>query len=309
MNSEHIVLIISILAASIRMAVPLAYAAIGGAIAESSGIMALCLEGYMIVGAFFAVVGSWLSGSPWVGLLFACISSGLTALIYGIFSIKYNANQVVSGLGINILTPGLTTILLVGIWHNKGKSDIVNGFLGLNIPLLDKIPVIGPIFSGHNILTYLLIVVAVIAWVVIFKTPVGIRLRATGENPAVVDSLGLHANRIRYAAVMLSGALSGIGGACLTIGQLNFFSTDMIAGRGFIAVAAFILARWNPAGCILAALLFGFADAIQMRLQLLPGYSQFIQMLPYLCTIFVLSGLIKRKNGPAAIGVPYHIQN
>lgn len=301
--------IVSILAATIRMATPLGYAAIAGAISERSGITALGLEGMMLIGAFFGALGSWLTNSAWLGLIFAIVGGGLVGLVHAVFCIKFKSNQVVTGVGINMLGAGLTTVLLQAIWNNKSKSPSVAGFLDIKIPLINKIPLIGPIISGHNILVYMLVILTIVTWVILFKTPFGIRLRAVGEHPKAVDSLGLRATRIRYICVILSGVLAGIGGAYLSIGQLNMFSRGMIAGRGYIAVAAFVFGQWNPIGAVLASTLFGFTEALQLRLQTLPVYSQFIQMIPYLCTVVVLSGFLKRVGAPAATGKPYNIQD
>lgn len=302
------VLIVSIVAAAIRMATPLAFAALAGALSERAGIIALGLEGMMLIGAFSGVAGSWLTGSPYMGLLFAAAGGALTGLIHALFCIKGKSNQIVTGVGINILALGLTTVLLEAIWDNKGKSPSVEGLPHIDLGL-SGIPWIGPIFAEWNVLVYLLIALTIAGAVILFKTPFGIRLRAVGEHPQAVDSLGLGANKIRYIAVIGSGVLAALGGAYLSIGQLSLFSSGMVAGRGYIAVAAFVFGRWHPVGALMASLFFGLTEAIQLRLLTLPVASQFVQMIPYVCTLIVLSGLWKKVNPPAALGKPYHIQD
>ena len=197
-------------------------------------------------------------------------------------------------------------MLLGIIWGNKGKSEVVAGFKVLEIPVLSRIPVLGGIAS-QDILIYILYGIILLSWIVLFKTPIGMRIRATGEHPKAVDSLGLDACGIRFWCVILSGVLSGLGGACLSIGQLSFFSQSMTNGKGFIAIAAFVFGRWNPVAAAGVALLFGFMDALQLRLQAVVQYTQLIQMIPYILTIVVISSkLSKTAVSPAAVGVPYY---
>ena len=298
MDNSTLGLVASILSATLRMSVPLGFAAIGGAISERSGIIALGLEGYMTIGAFFAVWGAHVTGNAVCGLLIGALSAGFFALIYGFVSIHMKAQQTVSGLGMNTIAPGLVAILMVAIFGNKGKSTLVSNLQPIKLPIISKIPFFGEVFSGHTILLYVFLVVAILSWVVMYKTPEGIRLRSAGTNPEVIESLGLSVKAIQYRAVFASGILAGLGGAYLSIAQLNFYSSDMVSGRGFIAIAVFVFAGWNPLKCILAALLFGFMEAIQMRLQTLGMPSQIIQMLPYFCTLLVLANIrtSRKKN-------------
>lgn len=304
---DILIAISQLIASSIRLASPIAYAAIGGCYSERSGVTAMGLEGMMLSGAFFAVLGSSFTGNPWGGVLFACMGGAAAALIHAFFSIRFKANQVVCGLGVNMLSAGVTTVLLGIIWGNKGKSAVVPGFRTIEIPVLSDIPVLGSIVS-QDMLIYLLYVIIFISWVVLYKTPIGMRIRATGEHPQAVDSLGLDACGIRFWCVILSGILSGLGGACLSIGQLSFFSQNMTNGKGFIAIAAFVFGGWNPAASVGVALLFGFMDALQLRLQAVVQYTQLIQMIPYILTIVVISSkLSKTTASPAAVGEPYYI--
>jgi ABC-type uncharacterized transport system permease subunit len=294
-NNEIIVLIISILNTTIRMATPLAFASIAGTISEKAGIIALGLEGYMVAGAFTGVVFAHYFGSAIIGVIGAAIGGAVIGLIFGILCVRYKADQIVAGLGVNILTPGLASVLMVAIWDNKGKSDPVSQLAKIDIPIIRNIPIIGDIISGHISLFYVMLLVMLISWIIIYKTPLGIRLRATGENSDVVDSIGLSSNKIKFVAVIISAVLAAIGGSFLSLGQLNFYSKDMVAGRGFIAVAIFVFAKWNPVHCVLVSLLFGFTEALQLRLQTLAIPSQFLSMLPYIFAIVVLSGFVGKK--------------
>lgn len=296
MNADILAVVISTLTATMRMAVPLGFAAIGGAISEKAGVIALGLEGYMTIGAFFAVLGSHMFQSAAVGVLFAAVAGGLFAWIYGLMCVKFEADQTVGGLGMNIVAPGLVAMLMVSLFGNKGKSAIVPRLPEVSIPFVRDIPIVGDLLEGHTSLFYLLILTAAAAWILLYKTPTGIRLRSAGTNPEVVDALGLGSKKIKYAAVIVCGMLAGIGGAYLSIGQLNFYSLDMVAGRGFIAIAVFVFAKWNPAWCVWVAMLFGFTEAIQMRLQTLTLPSQLIQMIPYLCTLAVLASIRDRRK-------------
>lgn len=296
MTSELYGVITSTLSATLRMAVPLGFAAIGGAVSERAGVIALGLEGYMTIGAFFSVLGSFWSGSAAVGLLAGALAAAAFAGIYGFCCIHLKAQQTVSGLGMNIVAPGLVAIMMVMIFGNKGKSAMVANLTPIELPLIGKIPFLGEVLSGHTVLFYLLFAVAAAAWVVMFKTPEGMRLRSVGTDAEVVGALGLSVKAIQYRAVIVSGVLAGIGGAYLSLGQLNFYSSDMVAGRGFIAIAIFVFARWNPMLCVWASLLFGFTESIQMRLQTMGMPSQIIQMLPYACTLLVLLNVKKLRR-------------
>lgn len=301
-------ILMQIIAATLRLATPLAYASIAGTISERSGIIALGLEGMMLMGSFAAVYGTWLTGSPWIGLLSACLAGGFMGLIHAVLSIRYQANQVVSGVGLNVLAAGLTTVFLEVIWQNKGKSDPVISLSDWHLPVISKVPVIGQILGDLNPLVYLLFVVTLLTWLILFKSPIGLRIRAAGEHPEAVDSLGLNPTRIRYACVIICGILAGMGGAFLSIGQLNLFSRGMTAGRGYIAIAACVFGKWNPVGAFLASILFGFTEALQLRMQSVLIPPQFMQMLPYALTLIVLSGFVKKAIPPASLGKPFNQQ-
>lgn len=286
--------ILNIIASSIRMSIPLGYASIAGAISEFSGIVALGLEGFMTIGAFSGVLGAYYFGNAWIGVLTAGAVGALYALIFGVFCIKYQSNQVVAGVGMNIIAEGLVYVLMIGIFGSKGKSEMVDSLSVIHIPVIKDIPVLNVLLSGYSGLAYLLAAVAVLSWVVIYKMPVGIRLRATGINDKVVDSLGLRSNLIKYISVMVCGALSALGGVFLSLSQLNFYSKDMVAGRGYIALAIFVFAKKNPMYCVWISVLFGLTETIQLRMQAFPIPTQFLSMIPYLCTLLML--LFAAKN-------------
>lgn len=295
----------TVFAATLRMATPLIFTAVGGIFSERSGVVNIGLEGMMLTGAFTAVAVSHATGSPWLGVLGAMLAGALMGFIHGIASIKYRANQVVSGTAINIFAGGLTVYLQRLVFNMAGVSPAVPRIGDVEIPLISKIPWIGQIIGKQNPLVYLALLTVVIAHIVLFKTVWGLRLRSVGEHPRAADSVGIHVYRIRYVAVTLSGALAGAGGAYLSVAHLSRFVEGMTAGRGFIALAAMIFGKWNPLGALGASLFFGYADALQMRLQEIGIPTQFVQMLPYILTMIALAGFIGRAVAPKASGEPY----
>jgi ABC-type uncharacterized transport system permease subunit len=297
--------LVLLLAATLRISPPIVLASIGGTYSERTGIINIGLEGMILMGAFAGVVGSHFLGNPWIGVLCAVLAGGALGLLHAVLCIQFKANQVVSGVGVNILALGLTTLLLQVIWGNRGASDPVPGIKSLSIPVIRDIPVLGDIIGNQNPLVYIMLAIVVVAWVVMFRTPFGLRIRAVGEHPEAADTVGIHVHRIQYMCVTVSGMLSGLGGAYLSLGWLNLFSQNMSAGRGFIALAANIFGKWNPAGGFGASLLFSFTDALQMQLQGIGIPIQFIQMIPYILTILVLASAVKRAVPPAAIGKHY----
>ncbi|WP_236777854.1 ABC transporter permease [Anoxybacter fermentans] len=298
---------INTLAAAIRMATPIALAAMGGAFSERSGIINIGLEGMILIGAFAGVLGSFYTGSPWFGVFLAMVAGGLLGAIFALFTIKFKADHVVAGVGLNILTLGFTTWLMQILWGSRGTSPNVNGLKEISIPVLKDIPVIGKLLGTQSPLVYLMFILVFSGWVLLFKTPLGLRIRITGEHPEAADTLGINIKGIQYFSVILSGILSGLGGVYLSLGHLNWFSMNMSAGRGYMALAANIFGQWNPLGGLAASFLFSFTDAIQMRLQSLNiGIaSELIQMLPYLLTIVVLAGAVVRSRPPEALGKHY----
>ena len=294
-----------LLASTIRNSTPLIFAALGGMFSERSGVVNIGLEGLMLISAFAGVVGASLSGSALVGLGFALAAGLIFALIHALMSITFEADQIISGTAINLLALGGTGFLMVQIFGSGGTSPRVPGFEEVAIPLISDIPLIGPALFNQSLLVYLMYLLIPISWFVVFRTPFGLRLRATGEVPEAVDTAGVSVTRMRYYGVALSGLLAACGGIYLSMGILSAFTEGMTNGRGFIALAALIFGRWNPIGAAGAALLFGFALAVtyQVPQEVIP--LEFIQMLPYILTIVALAVFGGRAIAPAAIGKPY----
>ncbi len=294
-----------LLAATIRNATPLVFAALGGMFSERSGVVNIGLEGLMLISAFAGVVGAFLSGSAWVGLLFA-VGAGLTfGLIHAVMCVTFEADQIISGTAINLLALGGTGFLMVIVFNQGGTSPDVEKFSPVAIPLLSQIPIIGQALFDQSLLVYLMYAMVPITFFVLFRTPFGLRLRATGEVPEAVDTAGVSVTRMRYFGVALSGMLAALGGVYLSMGILSSFSEGMTGGRGFIALAALIFGRWHPIGAAGAALLFGFAQALTIRVPPEAVPNEFIQMIPYILTIVVLAGFGGRAIAPAAVGKPY----
>lgn len=295
-------MIVSLISGSLRISIPVAFGALGATFAERSGIISLGLEGMMLSGAFCGTLGSYLTGNPYVGLLLAMAGGGVFGLIHAVLTIKFKTNHVISGVGINLLGQGLTTVLLQAIWGNRGKSAEVAGLGSIRLPLIEKVPILGKILGSVSPLFILLAAAIIISWIVLYKTVFGLRIRVIGESPQAADTLGIDVYRIQYICVILSGMLSGIGGAYLSIGDINMFERDMVAGRGYIAVAATVFGGWNPVGVFGGSLLFGLAQSLQIRLQVFKIPVQFVQMLPYVVTILVLVLSRRSQRGPSAVG-------
>ena len=295
----------TLLASTIRNSTPLIFAALGGMFSERSGVVNIGLEGLMLISAFAGVVGAHLTGSALVGLGFGIAAGLIFALIHALMCITFEADQIISGTAIILLALGGTGFLMVQIFGSGGTSPRVPGFKEVPIPLLSDLPLIGPALFNPSLLVYLMYLLIPITWFVVFRTPFGLRLRATGEAPEAVDTAGVSVIRMRYYGVALSGILAACGGVYLSMGILSAFTEGMTNGRGFIALAALIFGRWNPIGAAGAALLFGFALAVtyQVPQEVIP--IEFIQMLPYVLTIVALAAFGGRAIAPAAIGKPY----
>jgi simple sugar transport system permease protein len=294
------VITIGLFTASIRMATPIMYAALGGTFSERVGIINIGLEGVMLTSAFTGVTISFYTGNPWLGVLGAMVVGGLIGLFHAVLTVKYAGNQIVSGTGINILALGFTAYMSQIIWGSRGASESVNSIKDITIPLLVDIPIIGKILGTHSPLVYLMPVVTILSYLVLYKTPLGLRIRAVGEHPTAAETAGISVNKIKYIGVILSGMLTGLSGAFLSLSHLNIFTHGMTGGRGFIAMAAMIFGKWMPFGVFGASLLFGFADALQMRLQslgILP--PQIILTIPYLLTVAVLAGVVGKATPPS----------
>jgi simple sugar transport system permease protein len=309
MNWELITLsfIVGILASAVRWATPILFAALGEVFTERAGILNLGLEGIMLMGALSGFVGAYNTGSLWLGILIAAVTGMVMGLLMAFLSVTAKANQVVAGLGITILGGGLSTLLFRLFFGLRTKPPTIETFGTVSIPLLKDIPGLGEILFRHNVMVYLVFILVAVAWMVLYRTRFGLALRAVGERPDAVDTRGLNVAVLRYLALMIGGALAGIGGAYLPLANLGIFWTQMTAGRGFIAVAVVVFARWDPVRALWGALVFGGAASLQTALQTLeaPIPSELLLMLPYVATIIVLVGVSRRAEFPGAFAVPY----
>jgi general nucleoside transport system permease protein len=288
--------IVAFVAQTIRIAIPYLFAASGGVIAERAGVVSLTLEGFMLTGAFAATLGSYYSGSPWIGVVCGIGGGLLFGLIHAVATIRYRADHIVTGIAINLLAVGLTRFFLLMAFDSSSNSPRVSGFgVGSDAASLTAALLRNPlIWLG-------LVAIPAVAWLVHY-TPFGLRVRAVGEHPAAAETLGVPVRRVRYVAVMLSGILAGLGGVYLALDQ-HQFTDSMTAGRGFIALAAIIFGRWEPVRAGLACLLFAAAETLQIQLQGMQGIpSQFVQMIPYVLTIVAVGGFVARSTPPAALG-------
>jgi simple sugar transport system permease protein len=304
-NLERVVVWSALLAATLRYATPLLFAALGGLFSERSGVINIALEGMMLMGAFFGIWGADITNS-WVGgLLIAILAGGALALIHAVFAITLRADQIVSGTALNFLALGLTGYMFVDIYGTQGTPENLPAVPDITLPLVKDIPFVGDVIGQMNLLVWLGLLVALLTWIVVFRTTAGLRLRSAGENPRAAETAGLSPVRIRYLAVIGSGMLASLGGAYLSIGFVHSFASNMTQGRGFIALAALIFGRWRPGGALAATLLFGFGSALAQRLPVFsPSAATLFQALPYVLTLIAVAGVIGRSVAPAALGRP-----
>lgn len=286
----------SLLLGTLRQAAPITITAVGATIAEVAGVVNIGLEGMMLMGAFTAAIGSYYTGSWVLGVFAAMFAGGLMALLHGILSIKFKANQIVSGVAINLFASGFTIFMLRVLFNQAGNSPTVNN---------------APSIWGLSIIVFVIYGLAILTHFFLYKTVTGLRMRAVGEHPLAADTVGVNVYKIRYIAVLVSGFFAGLGGAYLSIGAMSQFTKEMSAGRGFMALAAMIFGKWTPIGAVGASLLFGFADALQTIMQQhVTGVApQFIQMIPYVLTLLALAGLVGKATPPAADGIPYDVKD
>lgn len=313
-------LILSTLDATIRLSTPLLLASLAGLYSERAGVFDIGLEGKMLASAFAAAAIAAVFGNVWLGLFAGVAVSIATAGLQGVAAITLKGNQLITGVAINMLAAGLTTFLGIQWFAQGGRTPQLTTdgrFQNLTLPFaneLASVPVVGPIYSelisGHNILVYVAFLTVPVTWWVLYRTRFGLRLRAVGENPRAVDTAGISVTRLRYQAVLITGLLCGLAGAFFSIAQGSGFGNNMTAGKGFIALAALIFAKWKPVPVMYTCLLFGFLDALQIRLQgaEILGVEvpvQAIQALPYILTVVLLAGFIGKAVGPKAGGVAY----
>ena len=314
--------LLSVLDGTLRTAAPLVLAALAGLFAERSGVVDIGLEGKMLAGAFAAAAAASVTGSPWIGLLAGITAGVALSMVHAYASVTHHGNQVVSGMAINILVSGLTPTLAFAWFQQGGQTPLLQQgerFDPISLPFADSIgnaiPFLGPLYreviSGHNILVYAAALAVPLTGWVVYRSRFGLRLRAVGENPSAVDTAGISVAKLRYQALVICGALTGAAGAYLSTAQGAGFVRDMTAGMGYLALAALIFGKWRPVPTLGACLLFALADAVQIRLQgvAIPGIGvipvQFIQMLPYVLTVFLLAGFVGRAVAPKASGIPY----
>jgi general nucleoside transport system permease protein len=295
------------LAASVRLSVPILLVALGGMFSEKSGVLNIGLEGMMLIGCFVGFIVAYATGNLWLGVGSAMIVGALAGLGLAWYAVTVGANQVVVGIAFNLLMLGVSAFFFRLAFGSGTAPPRITPFQPIDFGALGQVPIIGPLLFEHDPLTYLTVGLVVVAWLVMHRSTLGLSIKAVGEHPVAAETLGLNVIGIRYGAVMVSGALAGLGGAFLSTSATGLFLDNMTAGRGYIALAILILGRRHPFGIVAAALLFGAAEALQLRAQLLPiGVPlQFLIMLPYVLTIVVLAGFAQRSGAPAALGVPF----
>ncbi|MBI5170936.1 MAG: ABC transporter permease [Candidatus Eisenbacteria bacterium] len=289
-------------AAAVRISVPYALAAMGASLSERGGVVCIALEGLMLNGALAYTLGAYATQNPWAGVACALLAGLLTAWLHAEATVRFRADQITTGLGINLLAAGLTRFVLVRVFHSSSNSPRVPGLPEWRLPVLSDLPGVGALLSSPLVLVTLALVVLVHA--LLFRTVFGLRLRAIGERPEAAATLGLSVTRHRFAGVLLCGLLAGLAGAYLSSEQ-HSFTDGMTGGRGYIALAAMIVGKWNPMGAAAACLLFGAAEALQIKLQGSAFPSELLQALPYLITMLALAGFIGRAVAPRAVGTPY----
>ncbi|KAB8142468.1 ABC transporter permease [Chloroflexia bacterium SDU3-3] len=300
--------LVDLLARTVRLATPIALGAIAGILCERSGIVNIAIEGLMLTGACVGFIIALLTGNPWLGVLAAILAGGAIVMLHALLSIQFKTDQTISGTVINILAVGVTGFLRTSvILPLQAAGSVGNPLPNLPIPLLSQIPILGPIFFNHQPIAYSMLIMVPLMTVLLFRTPWGLRTRSIGENPRAADTMGIDVIRMRYMNVLFAGFVAGLAGAWFSLEATFNFDDVMTNGRGFIALAAMIFGNWTPAGALGGAMLFSFSDALQIKIQ---GFDfalppQFIQMLPYIITIIVLTGVVGRTRGPAAAGKPY----
>jgi ABC-type uncharacterized transport system permease subunit len=305
-NLERVFVWSALIAAMLRFATPLVFAAMGGILSERSGVINIGLEGMMLMGAFFGIFVADLSGSWFVGAAAGMAAGGVLALVHAIFSIAFRADQVVSGFAVNFLALGITGYVFIAHYGDQGTPGDVPRVPDVTLPVIEDVGFLGDAIGSAGLLTWVALLLVPLLAVFLFRTPNGLRLRSVGEKPRAADSVGVPVTRTRYLAVIASGLLAGLGGVYLSVGLVGSFNENMTDGRGFIALAAVIFGSWRPGGALAAALLFGFASAVADRL---PAFSESLavlfEALPYVLVLIVVAGLIGRSRPPAALGLPY----
>lgn len=307
MNILSMTFIVGLLTATVRMMVPIVLAALGETFSERAGILNIGLEGIMLTSAFTAFLGSYYFNNAAVGLITGAVTGMLVGGITAFLSVTLCINQMISGIALNMVAAGITSFFYRVMFGVLPIPPQAKSLPVLEIPFFKEIPFLGDIFFRHNILVYIVFLLIPISSVILYRTGFGLKIRSVGENPRAADTMGVSVFGVRYIAVCICGLLTGLAGACLTVGQLNMFMDNISAGRGFIALAAVIFGKWDPKGVFAASAIFAFADALQLRLQSL-GFQipyQFLVMLPYVLTVVALAGVVGKSKGPASLGKAY----
>jgi general nucleoside transport system permease protein len=303
-----------LLVATIRLSTPITLAALGATVCERAGVVNIAMEGIMIIGAFFAAVTAFYTGNPWLGLAAGVLSGGIYSLLHAAAAVSLHLDHVVSGAVLNILAFGITRYLMILFFGHPGTSDAIPAFLGdyqFAVPLLSEIPVLGPVFFNQTPIIYISFILVIFLTWFLKHTKTGLHIRAAGEHPLALETIGVSVYRIKYLAVFISGLASGLAGAYLSIENNVSFTEGMSNGKGFIALAAMISGGWSAIGSFLAALFFGFADALQVRFQVFRVFhvpEEFFIIFPYAAAVIAVAGLVKRSRPPKADGVDFIIE-
>ncbi len=295
-------MVVLLIAATIRMAIPYILATTGGTFSVHAGITDLGCEGMLVGGAFFGVVGSYFSGSPWVGMLCGMLAGIAFALLNGLLHITFRVMPNISGICVNLLSVALAPLLLKLIWNSESMTPMVNSFSSFSDTWVAEIPVVGDILKTQNVIFVIMIVVVILAWIFLYKTKYGLRLCMVGENPVAAGTVGVNTVAYKYFAEVVCGALAGLGGVYLSLGQLNMFTEGMTGGRGYICMVINVIGRYNPLGAVLGGLFFAFFEALR---SVIPGTlvdSNFLMMIPYVMTMIVIVISAKRSLPPAGMG-------
>jgi simple sugar transport system permease protein len=293
------IITLSLFAATLRMTTPILFATLGGIFSSHTGIFHVGLEGLLDIAAFFAVVGSVRTGSPWGGLLYAVVACLVASLVFAIVHLEMKANEIIVGLALNIFAGGLTNFLLVAVLDSTGfyQSPLIKGFTSVSVPVLKDIPVARELLSGHFPLVYISFLFVFLVYLFLYRTPLGFHLRAVGEKVAAAEAVGINPKKIKYLGLLICGLLCAMGGTFLSLSYLNMFSEGITAGRGWVALAAINFGEMRPLRSLVACLIFGFADALALRLQQFGLPSQIVLMLPYASTLIVLvASAISRQS-------------
>ncbi|MDQ3855796.1 MAG: ABC transporter permease [Chloroflexota bacterium] len=287
---------LNLLGPSLRLATPILLAALGGLFTQQAGVLNIALEGLMLTAAFFGAAGAYYTHNAWLGLLAGVLASMALSAVFGVFSIQLRADLVVAGIAVNLFAAGATLVLLQRFFHTKGNFSPGARLPNVRLEFIRDVPVLGHLFAQQNILVYVGLVLIAVSHIVLYRTPFGLRVRSVGENPEAAETAGVPVQRIQFATVLISGVLCGLAGVNLSLGYLSEYTTNMTAGRGFIALAAQTFGNATPVGTAVASIFFGFTDALSVRLQTRGLPSQFVLMLPYLATVAALVLVARRHS-------------